>query len=182
MVLAGQNAETSIAAARDDLLAAFACVPPVDTAMHAEWRTAISSRLKPLAAKIVPTMSPEQGKVWLDAMTDALSDLPAMIALTAAKRAIHVPMKFLNEVEGVIREFAAEITTVRRDAIWRLERLLADLAAASRPTLPPVPEEEVDPAEIVAKIESIGNPELRAMLQRVATSSGFVGEQQAQAA
>ncbi len=131
MKLAGDDPVTVIKAGKADLLAAFQPVPDERSAQHAEWRTALESRINPIAAKIAPTMSKDQAAAWRDAMVIALSDLPAMIGLTATKRAIHVPMSFINEVEGVIRGIAAEIADGRREAIARLERLIADIERAA---------------------------------------------------
>lgn len=134
-----------ITAAKSDLMAAFEPVPVEGSPKREEWRAALTSRLNPLAAKIAPTMSKDQAAAWRNAMLDALADLPAMIGLTAAKRAIHVPMTFVNEVEGVVRKIAAEISDARRDAIARLERLIADLERANQPALPTTPDEDVPP-------------------------------------
>jgi hypothetical protein len=96
---------------------------------------AMDDRLRRLAVKVAPSMSPEQGKEWRAVMVDALSDLPAMVALTAAKRGLHRPMTFMNEIEAVVREIAAEVARERHDALWRLRRLEAEIAAAAQPKL-----------------------------------------------
>ncbi len=97
----------------------------------------MDERLRRLAVKIAPGMSVEQGKPWRDVMVDALSDLPGMVALTAAKRAIHRPMKFLNEVEAIVREIAQTVMLERKVARMRLDELLAEMKPANRPALPP---------------------------------------------
>jgi hypothetical protein len=178
IALAGPEPVLTIAAAKHELLSAFEPVPAEGTAMRAEWRKALTSRLNPLAAKIAPTMSKDQGAAWRDAMLDALADLPAMIGLTAAKRAIHVPMTFVNEVEGVIRRIADEIIAQRREAIARLERLIADLQRASEPVLPP-PAEDVDPAATAAAIDRVNDPVLKNMLRGIARTAGFLPQDEA---
>jgi hypothetical protein len=61
---------------------------PRDGEQRAAWKAALDDRLCRIAVKIAPLgASVEQGKEWRDVMVDALSDLPAMVALTAAKRA-----------------------------------------------------------------------------------------------
>jgi hypothetical protein len=97
------------------------------------WKAALDERLRQLAVKIAPGMSVDQGAAWRDVMGDALSDLPAMVALTAAKRAIHRPMNFMNEIEPVIREIAAEIEAGRREVLARLEWLRGDLERVANP-------------------------------------------------
>lgn len=132
---------------------------PSDPEERHDWNSAIGERLNELAAKISPTMPADQGKVWRDAMTKALSDLPAFVALTAAQRAIHRPMKFMNEVEAVIREIAELITAERREAIWRLKSWLAEIERASAPVLPAPP--PMPPELTAEEIRRMSTPLLR---------------------
>lgn len=90
-----------------------------------------------LGAKIAPTMSDEQSKVWVSALTYALSDLPFAFSQRGAEMAAHTPMKFLNEVETVIREHA-ELARRRHDtAVRRLRNLRREVEQAGAPKLPP---------------------------------------------
>lgn len=93
--------------------------------------------LRAIGAKISPTMSGEQVDVWIVAMTTALSDLPFSFSTKGAADAIHVPMKFLNEVETVVREKAEAAATRHRIAMHRLRTFERQLKAASEPALPP---------------------------------------------
>lgn len=98
--------------------------------------------IRAIGAKISPTMSSEQVDVWIVAMVTALSDLPFAFSTKGAQEAIHVPMKFLNEVEGVIREKAEEAATRHRLAINSLRRFIRQLETANEPALPkPEPKE-----------------------------------------
>lgn len=120
----------------DDLgsLAENALAPvPTYEPDRSNWILAIDERLRRLGVKISPSMSTEQAREWRAVMAEALSDIPARVALTAAKRAIHKPMRFLNEVEGEIRVLAAEIATPYRNELARIERLKRESALASRP-------------------------------------------------
>jgi hypothetical protein len=110
---------------------------PIDPQQRAAWNLAMDERLRRLAVKIAPAMSPAQTELWRQVMVDALSDLPAMIALTAAKRAIHRPMKFLNEVEAIVREIADTVATERRLARRRLEGLREHIRRPRPVALPP---------------------------------------------
>lgn len=83
----------------------------------------MDERLRRLAVKVAPGMAPAQTEEWRKVMTDALADLPAMVALTAAKRALHVPMTFMNEIEGAVRAQAAVVIAERRNAVERLRLL-----------------------------------------------------------
>lgn len=120
---------------------------PSDVAGRDQWRAAIDERLRRLAVKVLPTAKATDTKEWREALADALSDLPAMISLTAAKRAIHHPFRFIGEIEVKVREIAAELIIEReqrlasmrrhREAIDRLLNPPAPLLAA--PPADPVP-------------------------------------------
>lgn len=104
-------------------------------ALNGEGARRLVSALRPIGAKIAPTMSEEQVQVWLSAMVGALSDLPTRIAVKATQDALHVPMKFLNEAEGIIREKAANVQQKYDLARHRLQRMLRDLARSEVPKL-----------------------------------------------
>jgi hypothetical protein len=113
--------------------------------------------LRLIGAKIAPTMSEEQVQVWLTAMIVALSDLPARVSRKACQEAIHVPMRFLNEVEGVVRERAEEIETCFRLARSRLEALKRNLSRQDQEALPPPePMSEEELQEIGPELRKIG--------------------------
>lgn len=116
----------ALALARDDLSPV-----PRDRAARARWAAALDERLRKLALKIAPAMSVDQGRPWRDVMVDALADLPAMVSLTAAKRALHRPMQFINQVETVVREIAAEVIVERNAILKRLEAMQAEIARAA---------------------------------------------------
>lgn len=111
----------------------------------------LSLALRAIGAKISPTMSEEQVGVWLSAMVTALSDLPFAFSIKGAQEAIHVPMKFLNEVEGVVREKAEGAATRHRLAVYSIRRFMRQLEEAKKSALPPPPprvwtQEDVDQA------------------------------------
>lgn len=175
--LAGAEPIAALREAEQRVVATFA---PVEPASRADWRLALASRLDPIAAKIAPTMSDAQGEAWRSAMLDALSNLPAMVALTAAKRALHQPMQFISEVEGTIRVSAAAIIADRQDAIRRIQWLIADLEAAARPKLPPAePGAPPDPAELVEAMAKVTDPTLKGILRRAAVEAGWQPEEAA---
>jgi len=159
------------------LLSAFEPVPRSGTPERDQWRAALMERLNPIAAKIAPGMSVAQGEAWRDAMVSALSNLPAMIALTAAKRAIHRPMSFISEPEAVIREIAVEVENERKDAIRRLEWLMRDLELSRRPVLANPDDGEVSPEETQAAIDKVRDPDLKRLLRDIASRSGFIPDQ-----
>lgn len=96
----------------------------------AGWFSAgLGNDLALLAIKIAPTMSEAQNTAWISVMVTALSDLPGRVAREATQAALHEPMKFLNEVEGVIREKADAIVSRHNGAVWRLRQLRAAIDA-----------------------------------------------------
>lgn len=113
-------------------------VPMKDSeALNGEGARRLVSALRPIGAKIAPTMSEEQVQVWLSAMVAALSDLPTRIAIRAAQDALHSPLRFINEVETVIREKAQDARRRYDLARHRLERMARDLARPAQPRLLP---------------------------------------------
>jgi hypothetical protein len=101
-----------------------------------------------IGAKISPTMSPEQSKAWMAALTTALSDLPFAFSVRGAQEAIHTPMQFLNEVEGAVRERASHAKIKHEIAVNRLKAFQRRLANANRPALPAPEPKEYTQAEI----------------------------------
>lgn len=101
--------------------------------------------LEMIGAKIAPTMDGEQADAWKTALVIALSDLPFAFAQRGAEEAMHVPMKFLNEVETVIRERASVAVAQHKLAKTRLKRLKWEIETANKPALeapkPMTPEE-----------------------------------------
>ncbi len=110
----------------------------------------MDERLRRLAVKVSPGMSPAQGEEWRKVMVDALADLPAMVALTAGKRALHVPMQFMNEIEPAIRAAAAQVIAERNLAIERLRLLAVQMRQAGLPRLEDRRSDPLTAAEIAA--------------------------------
>ena len=67
----------------------------------------VGDLLRPIGAKIAPQLSSEQATAWRKALVMALSDLPPDVSILAIRKAIHTPMKFLNEVEEAVRAHAS---------------------------------------------------------------------------
>lgn len=76
---------------------------------------------------------------WLTAVAMALSDFPWWVITAAVPAAIRVPMRFLNEVDGVVREKCEEVMARHRVALIRLRALEREIADAAKPKLPPAP-------------------------------------------
>lgn len=141
LALADGAPAAGILSARQRIEQQLAPVPVVNAAakgddLRTQWEAALDERLRRLAVKIAPAMSVQQGDAWRVVMVEALADLPAMMALTAAKKAIHLPLRFLNEVEAAVRDIAAGMIERRRLGLKRLDAMEAALARASEPQLP----------------------------------------------
>lgn len=104
-----------------------------DRKLNGPETNAIADALRPIGAKLAPSMSHEQAVAWRCAVVLALSDLPARIALYGVRKAIHRPMQFLNEVDGVAREYANEALDRQRNALHRLKRMRAEIERAANP-------------------------------------------------
>lgn len=108
---------------------------PCGFRFHGEKTTELVNALRPIGILISPGMSPDQAGAWLAAMVAALSDLPPPVAVKAAKDALLVPMRFANEVHGVIRERAVVHQERLEAAIIRLRMALRDLEREPMPAI-----------------------------------------------
>lgn len=108
---------------------------PMRLADRKDWSEAMDERLRRLALKAAPLAAPAQGDAWRSVMVEALDDLPAMVALTAAKRARHEPLQFMNEIEPTIRKIAAQVVLERKHAIERLRLLERQIRQARMPRI-----------------------------------------------
>jgi hypothetical protein len=106
--------------------------PSKEGALTSKVRDALSL----LATKIAPTMPLEQVDAWIRVTSAALSNLPGRVAHDAAEQALYRPMKFINEVETVIREEADDIQTRHRLALRRLRMLQEAIERGPAPALP----------------------------------------------
>lgn len=136
---------------------------PAIAAITARWRllkeiepqggektSALVRSLSTIGAKIAPTMGDEQTKAWIAAMVEALSDLPYAFALRGTRDAVHVPMRFLNEVEAAIRDKADLARARHQAALYRLQAFERMLKTAAAPKLPPPEAKELTAADIAA--------------------------------
>ncbi len=167
----GDDADAAIDAAVAKNAAEMA---PVPTERHQRtgWEGAMDERLRRLAAKVLPTASVEAATAWRDAMVEALSDLPAMIALSAAKKAIHKPFRFVGEVEPAIREIADAMIERRHVRAAALQRMRDAIRRAANP-VPALPAPEITPAGIRA---------MKAEIRSLGLKAGFITQEQVDAA
>lgn len=105
--------------------------PEFDGEATAKVRTS----LKFIGMKIDPRMDGEQAMTWLTGMAMALSDFPWWVITAAVPAAIRVPMQFLNQVDGVVREKAEEVMSRHRVALIRLRALQREIENAAKPKL-----------------------------------------------
>ena len=98
-----------------------------------KFTTALGDGLALLYLKLSPNGSADQSGAWVRAMQASLDDLAGEVAVRATKAALRRPMRFHNEVDGVIREEAAKIMASRVMAATRIAKLRDSLAALPAP-------------------------------------------------
>ena len=150
---------------------------PRGEAGRKQWSDALDERLRRLAVKVLPTAKPADTQAWREALVDALADLPAMIAMTAAKRAIHRPFRFIGEIEAAVREIAAELIAEREDRLAAFRRHREAIDRALNPPQPllaaPEPDVDLSPEQIRAL-----SPPFRSL----GLKAGFITQEQVDAA
>jgi hypothetical protein len=139
----------------------------------------LADALRPIGMKLNPTMSPEQVGGWLAAMIASLSDLPARVVIRGANDALHVPIRFFPEVEGVIREKAQPHAQRYRVAIMRLGRLMREIAEAAKPKLPPP---DLGPPPGPDDWARMARSDLGRSLLRIGLGNGYLSQEQFDAA
>lgn len=106
-----------------------------DPMFNGDATAKVRTALKLIGMKIDPRMDEEQAMTWLTAVAMALSDFPWWVITAAVPAAIRVPMRFLNEVDGVVREKAEDVMRRHRVALYRLRALEREIANAAKPKL-----------------------------------------------
>lgn len=143
------DVETALAMAHRGMLPLKETEPKLDRSSS----RALLNALADIGQKIAPTIDDTAGQKWRVALLKALSDLPGKVAVQATQAAMHEPMRFLNEVETVIREKAEGLQSRQRVSLIRLERLLQEIERAANPPVP----------QIERRDDPLTNAELRAM-------------------
>jgi hypothetical protein len=170
-IAGGEDPRAAAVAAEDRIRAELSPVP-VDPAQRAAWVAALDERLRRLAVKAAPGMAPAATEEWRSVMPDVLSDLPALIVLTAAKRALHRPMQFLNQIEPILREISDDLIAARRVALNKLADFRRSLDAQA-PAITDQTDRPLSPGEIRAL-----KPEFR----RIGLSQGWLTQAEIDAA
>jgi hypothetical protein len=142
---------------------------PFDAEGRKAWEAAIDERLRRLAVKVLPTAAPAQTGDWRAATIEALADLPAMISLTAAKRAIHRPFRFIGEIEVAVREISAELLEDRQLRLTAMRRHHAEIERALNPATPALPAPDPE-----APITAAGIRAMSAALREMGLKAGFI--------
>lgn len=150
---------------------------PQDRAGRESWGRAIDERLRRLAVKVLPTAKPADTEAWRSALIEALADLPAMVALTAAKRAIHRPFRFIGDIEVTVREIAAEVLADRQEHLAAFTRHRNEIDRALNP-----PVAELPPPDGDAPISAHGIRAMTADFRRLGLKAGFITQEQIDAA
>lgn len=101
--------------------------------LDGKFTTALGDGLALLYLKLSPNGSADQSGAWVRAMQASLDDLAGEVVVRATKAALRRPMRFHNEVDGVIRDEAAKIMASRVMAATRIAKLRDSLAALPAP-------------------------------------------------
>lgn len=150
-----------------------------DPMFNGDATAKVRTALKLIGMKIDPRMDEEQAMTWLTAVAMALSDFPWWIITAAVPAAIRVPMRFLNEVDGVVREKCEEVMARHRVALIRLRALQREIADAAKPKLPPA-----EPPKPVGMEEyrAMARGELGRSLLRIGLGAGHITQEDFDAA
>lgn len=88
--------------------------------------------LQAIGAKLAPTMSPAAASAWIDALCISLGKWPANVALAAARRARHEPIRHgINGVDEVLHRIAGELDERQRAAIAMMITLQREVERAA---------------------------------------------------
>jgi len=132
-----------------------------DPGKAGEFSTGLGDDLSLLCTKIAPTMSEDQADAWIKVTVTALSDLPGRVAREAAQKALHRPMRFLNEVEAEVRSLAVDVAARHSIALRNLRTLEAEIRRAAEPA-PAIEGATEAPPITLAGIRAM-TPEMRKM-------------------
>lgn len=106
---------------------------PVELAKSPEG-IALDIALRPIGAKLAPTMSPAQASAWRDAVMMSMMRWPAMVAIKAAKAAVMHPFPYgIGDVDAKLHELAAPIESRQRLALVRLRMMRDEIERAMNP-------------------------------------------------
>lgn len=174
IALLGNNPAEAAIAAYDASLASLADTDPT---LSGEAARALRDWLKPIGMKIAPTMAPDVCSTWLTSVVMALSDFPPKVATQAARNAIHIPMQFLNEVDGHVRAEAERLMDRHRHALSRLRWMRDEIERAARPPVPMIEAPRADEPMTDAEIRA-----LSPILRRIGLGQGWITQEQLDAA
>jgi hypothetical protein len=148
----------------------------VEPHINGTYSAPIKADLAVIGQKVRPEFTEGQASGWVASVMIALSDLPPDALRKAAAEAIHTPFRFMNEVEGKLRELAEARVEAARTALRRLEAMLDEIHNAENPKHPQL--EQRDP-------EPFTPQELRAMpahIRSMGLSKGWVTQAELDAA
>lgn len=89
---------------------------------------ALADALGMICVKSSPTMSADQSDAWVKSMLLALDNVPGKVAVEAAAAVLRRPVKFLGDVDQMIRDEATGILARRTMVATRIKELREALA------------------------------------------------------
>lgn len=170
--LAAETPREAILAAIDGFEQALTPMRKRQQAERQEDQRELAKAIRNIGARIRPDFTEDQARIWIAAMVDALDELPARIAIAAARDARSEPIEFPGQVLGVIKTKAEAHLSAYRRNIRRLKQML-DLADQ-----PPLIEAS---SEARAAAQRISDEELQDMPEHLRTlglAGGFLIESQ----
>lgn len=87
------------------------------------YSRALGDALGMICTKSNPTMSADQSDAWVKAMLLALDNVPGKVAVAAAAAVLRRSVKFLGDVDGMIRDEAATVLARRTMVAARIREL-----------------------------------------------------------
>lgn len=127
---------------------------------------ALDIALRPIGAKLAPTMAPAVASAWRDAVLMSLAKWPANVAVAAAKAGVHEAFEYgLGDVDARLHKLAAELDARHRRALWRLQQMMREIERAANPPTPLVEDQREAKVWTQEDIERTN-----AMLRRAGTS------------
>lgn len=106
---------------------------PVELAASAEG-IALDIALRPIGAKLAPTMSPAQASAWRDGVMMSMMKWPAKVAINAAKAGVMESYPYgINDVDARLHALAAPIESRQRLALNRLRMMRDEIERAMNP-------------------------------------------------
>jgi hypothetical protein len=123
----------TVAATREELVRSKLSLLHYEPKLDGALSRRVRDYLCDIGTKIRPDLSPDQATAWVDAHLRGFADLPPHVVTKACERACHVAFLFPSEVDGKVRELAAEHMERIEQAIRLADHLQRTIHEAAKP-------------------------------------------------